>query len=378
MKSSRIYNKLFVKIFFVIFISTLLPLSLALFTHSSLFVLFVVGVITLLVCLGLMFIVLKPLKKILQITENLKSGNLNSRLDIRSGDEFEEWANSFNSVAAYLQQSLANSEQAQYVNIAEKNRLTTILSSIIDGIIAVDLSKNIVLANKAAEAITGFTQSQLSGHPIDQLLHVFDGQQELLPKDYCQINFGHEEETIAASHTITLVGKDGKQTKITLSAAPIAAGVQSNLGCVLILHDLSHEQELEQMKLDFVSMASHELRTPLTSIIGYLSVFLDENKDKLPQSEMELIDRSLVSSKLLLTLVGNLLSVNKIEKEQLTLSKEPVDWQALLQKSIEDLQNQAKLKNINLALTTSGTPLPKVLADPLRIGEVVNLSLIHI
>ena len=56
----------------------------------------------------------------------------------------------------------------------------------------------------------------------------------------------------------------------------------------------------------------------------------------------------------------------------MTLSKEPVDWQAVLQKSVEDIQNQAKLKNIDLSLVPSSSSLPKILADPLRIPEVVN------
>lgn len=372
MKSIKIYNKLFVKIFLILLASTLLPLAIALFTKLNLILVAGIGLITLVLTLALMFSVLKPLKKILQTTENLKSGNLNSRLDIRSGDEFEEWANSFNSVAAYLQQSLTHSEQGQSIANSDKNRLTTILSSIIDGIIAVDLSKNTVLVNKAAEKITGFTENELINRPIDQFIHIFEGQQEILFKDYCRINFSQADNSPTSNKNINLVGKNGKQTKVSIFTAPIAEGVQSNLGCILILHDLSSEQELEQMKLDFVSMASHELRTPLTSIVGYLSVFVDENKGKLPKEEMELIDRSLVSSKQLLILVGNLLSVNKIEKEQFILSKEPMDWQAALKKSVEDLQNQAKLKNITLVFKEPQTPLPKVLADPLRTSEVVN------
>lgn len=317
-------------------------------------------------CCTLIFIFLRPLKKILQTSENLKSGNLNSRLDIRSRDEFEEWANSFNSVAAYMQQSLSNSQEAQSITASEKNKLTTLLSSLVDGVIAIDLSKNIVLANKAAQSLTGFTEAELINRPIDQFIHIFDGSLEISSKDYCQIN------PISSTRVVTLVSKDGKQTKITISTAPIDEGVQSNLGCVLILHDLSREEGLEQMKLDFVSMASHELRTPLTSIVGYLSVFVSENQGKIPKEEMELIDRSLSSSKQLLILVGNLLSVNKIEKEQLTLSKEPLDWQETLIKAIEDLQNQAKLKNIVLTLAQAPSQLPKVLADPIRINEVID------
>lgn len=372
MKSTKIFNLLLVKIFLIISCLILLPVSINFLRPFNAFWLLIINIIVLSLCFTLLLIVLKPLRKILQTTENLKSGNLNTRLDIRSGDEFEEWANSFNSVAAYLQQNLTNAEQAQAITLAAKNRLNTILSSVIDGIIAIDLSRNVVSANKAAEAITGFTETQLINHPIDEFIHLYDGQQEIPSKNYCQITMGPQDSNPALTQVVTLVGRDGNQTKVSLSSAPIAEGIQANLGCLIILHDLSKEEELEQMKLDFVSMASHELRTPLTSIIGYLSVFIDENKDKIPKEELELIDRSLVSSRELLILVSNLLSVNKIEREQLTLLKEPLDWQTHLQKAIDDLQNQAKLKSISLTLIEPTTPLPKIMADPIRISEVIN------
>src|SRR5438093_10505746 len=101
--------------------------------------------------------------------------------------------------------------------------------------------------------------------------------------------------------------------------SPVASNIQTNLSCILIIRDISKEQELEQMKLDFVSMASHELKTPLTSIVGYLSVFIDENRNKINKEELGLLDRSLVSARQLLELVQNLLNVNKIEREQLSV-----------------------------------------------------------
>ena len=168
------------------------------------------------------------------------------------------------------------------------------------------------------------------------------------------------------------MGKNGQQTKVRLFSSQVLEGVQTKLGCILILHDLSKEEELEQMKFDFVSMASHELKTPLTSIIGYLAVFLNEYKSKLPKEEFNLLNRSLVSAQQLLRLIQNLLSVNKIEKEQLSVSLEPLDYYLILSKAVEDLRSQANLKNIVLTLIPPKSPLPKVLADPLRIGEVIT------
>lgn len=352
-----------IKIILITLLSILLPLILSIFVIQNLLILSVVTLtFATLASLSIIWL-LKPLDTLLKGAEILSGGGMNHRIDIRSGDEFEEVSKSFNLTAEKLMQAFQNLEKDKDFVSSERNKLSTILSSIIDGIIAVDLSRNIVLVNKAGEYLTGYPQHDLIGKPIDQLIHLYSEDEEILPKTYCQPNF---------AQTLKLLGKDGRQVRVNVTTAPIAQDITTNLGCILLIHDLSKEAELEQMKLDFVSMASHELKTPLTSIIGYLSVFIDENRTKISPEELGLLESSLVTSKQLLSLVGNLLSVNKIEKEQLSVSIEPLDYSIVVGKTVEDLQNQAKLKDITLTLNLPPTPLPKVLADPVRVAEVIT------
>lgn len=311
----------------------------------------------------ILFLILKPLDKFIESAKALGEGNLNYKLDIRSGDELQSVADAFNLMAGKLNFSFQKLEQEKDVISAEKNRIDSVLSAIVDGIIALDFNKNIIFANRAAETITGFSQNELKNKSIDSLLHLYADTEEIPSNTYCNTPF---------NQPVTLVGKEGKQAKVNLTTSKIDSTVQTNLGCLLILHDLSREEELEKMKLDFVSMASHELKTPLTSIIGYLSVFINENKGKIPTDEIDLLEKSQVSAQQLLTLVQNILNVNKIERDQLAVSPQPIDYEAILQKSVEDLQNQAKQKNITLTLNLPKEAVPKVLADPIRIGEVVT------
>lgn len=290
-------------------------------------------------------------------------GNLNHRIDLKSGDEFEEAGQSFNLMAEKITKTFQQIENDQATAVLEKNKFNEILSSIIDGIIALDFNKNIMFVNKASEELTGFRESEIHGTPIDKVIHLFVEQEEILPKTYCSESF---------SQTAKLIGKDGKQTRVNLMTTQVGGTVSTNLNCILILHDLSKEEELEQMKLDFVSMASHELKTPLTSIVGYLSVFLNENKNTVPKESLDLLDKAFVASTQLQTLIANLLSVNKIEKEQLSVSPEPVEYLPILSKAVTDLSSLANQKNIVLTLIPPNEALPKVLADPIRIGEVIT------
>ncbi len=352
---------LFLKIIFILVLGILIPI-LSLFIIHNVIISAIISVLTIIVSSFLIALFLKPLKDLIKNAQNLGLGNFNQRVDVRSGDEFEEVGKSFNLMADNLKKIFEDLEHKKDSAIAERGKLDEVLSTIIDGIVALDFNKNIILLNKAAEEIIGYTKKEILTRPIDQTIHLFSDTEEILPKIYCSSSF---------NQSVRLTGKNGKQANVNLLTAQINEGVQTNISCILIIHDLSKETALEQMKLDFVSMASHELKTPLTSIIGYLSVFINENKEKVEKSEMELLEKSLISSQSLLTLVQNLLSVNKIEKEQMSVSSQALDYLPILNKTIEDLKNQAIQKNIVLNFNPPGT-LPKVLADPIRIPEVIT------
>ncbi|MBI2599885.1 PAS domain S-box protein [Candidatus Daviesbacteria bacterium] len=332
---------LLVKIASVITVGILTAIFLSLFLSQNVIFSATAGILVICFTNTIISLLLKPLKKLVDSFESLGRGNFNARADVRSGDEFEVIAKHFNDMTASVSKVYQNLETEKDIAVSQVSKINDVLSSIIDGVIALDFNKNILISNKAAEEITGYTQQELQGQNIDKLIHLFDGQEEIVSKTYCQTSF---------NKSVKLIGKGGKQASVNLLSSKSNQTVQSNISCVLILHDLSKEEELERMKFDFVSMASHELKTPLTSIIGYLSVFVSENKGKVAKEELELVERSLASSQQLLSLVQNLLNVNKIERDQMSVMIETVDYSSILSKTAEELKNQASLKNIMLSL----------------------------
>lgn len=355
-------RRLLLKFILIVSLGILTPLLISLFFPQNIVISIGIGVLMTMLVSTLIFLFLKPFQDLIRASENLANGNFNQRVDIRSGDEFESVGKSFNLMADKIHQIFQKQEQEKDIAISERSKLSEILSSMVDGIIALDFNKNIVLSNKAAEEITGFTERELIGHQVDTLVHLFSDQEEILSKTYCQAPF---------NQTAKLVGKDGKEAKVNLSTAQLNGPVQTNVSCILIMHDIAREEELEKMRLDFVSMASHELRTPLTSIIGYLSVFIDENKGKVETGELDLLNKSLISAQQLLTIVQNLLNVNKIERQQATGAPTPIDYLPILTKAVEDLKGQAVQKRIILNFNPP-LNLPKVLADPIGISEVIT------
>ncbi len=362
-QEAKVKRTLHLKIALVAIFAIFFPYLLGLFIHLTPLLFLIAALVSAIFSVLTLFWILKPIGNLIKSTTAFSDGNLNHRIDIRSGDEFEEAGNSFNLMAEKLSKIIQNLENERAVAIAEKNKFGEILSSIIDGIIALDFNKNIMFLNKAAEQLIGYSEAEIQGKPIDQVIHLFSDADEILSKTYCQGSF---------NQTAKLIGKMGQQTKVNLMNAQVGMTVQTNLSCILILHDLSREEELEQMKLDFVSMASHELKTPLTSIIGYLSVFLEESKGKVPKESLDLLDKAFTAAKQLQTLITNLLNVNKIEREQLSVSPESTAYLPILSKAVDDLRDQANQKSIVLNLAPPVETLPKVLTDPIRLGEVIT------
>lgn len=331
-----------------------------------------------LLSLSVSYQIVKPIEYLRQVSNYLGQGNLSYRLQIKSGDEIEELANSFNNMANNLQvsfQKLGNVNQELELekdNIsAERNKLAVILSGITDCVIALDLHQNIIAFNIAAERLTGFSTKDVIGKSIDEIIKVFDQSRQLPPSYYCPIRLDGFEGEVFKKQGLRVLGKNGKEAFVNLITGQIKEGARANLGCILTFHDKTQEKRLEEMKLDFVSMAAHELRTPLTSIRGYLSVFIKENQDKLAGDQKVLLDHLANATDRLTALISDLLSVTHMEKGIFTINPEPINWTMFVNQIVLEVMDRAKEKQIQLTFVDSTTK-PVLHVDKVRIGEVLS------
>lgn len=254
---------------------------------------------------------------------------------------------------------------------ADTHRLEIIVSSLLDGIIVLNKQKGVVLANKVAEKLTGYIASQMVGHSLDTLIILQDKEgNRITSEQLCPATSIPTSQLYSSKDPLTLIGNNRSTTHVRLNCSAINSP-EEDLGYIISLEDASSEKQLEAIQLDFVSMASHELRTPLTSIRGYMSVFINENKDKLTKEQTEQLQRIQVSSDQLAAIIDNLLSVSKVERGAFALTAQKTDWNQLLTKVVEDNKLQASSKNISLNLE-SAEELPQISIDPVRITEVLN------
>lgn len=302
----------------------------------------------------------RSIRKLQKSAQMLEKGQLNATLDIKSGDEIETLSHSF---ATIVNQLLQRDESLQ----REKREMETLMQSLTDGVVAVDQQGAIVVFNKAAEKISGFAAFNAFGKTIDSVLRFYDG-----PMVVPFMVYNQQSQVMVKKlkdKGLHLSKQDGQKVSLSLTISPFFFENQKS-GFIITFHDISREQELEEMKLDFVSMAAHELRTPLTAVRGYASILQMQNAKDLDESGQDLIKRLVVSSENLGNLIENLLSVSRIERSAFTVDVRPVDLTKTVRNVIDNVRPQAytKKQTINEYIPDE---LPVVFADAFRIGQVI-------
>jgi PAS domain S-box-containing protein len=327
---------------------------------------FIVTLIGSLIVLLLLSIIIsenltRSIHSLQQYTQLLEKGHFDATVNITSGDEIESLANSFNTMAKQLLQRESSLHK-------EKQETETILQSLTDAVIALDENNKVILFNKTAEKLTGFSADSVLNKDINEILHLFEEEQLIPFAQYSQQT--EQVQKRIQQKGLNMTNSTGVKMTVSVSVNPIQLSGQEKRGWSITFHDTTQEHELEEMKLDFVSMAAHELRTPLTAIRGYASLLNMQNAKDLDPGGKELVNRLIMSSENLANLIDNLLNVSRIEKNTFAVDARPVDLTDTIKSVVESLKQQAYTQNQRLELALQ-EKLPIVMADPFRIGQVL-------
>ncbi|MBI3406287.1 MAG: hypothetical protein HY046_12610 [Acidobacteria bacterium] len=123
-------------------------------------------------------------------------------------------------------------------------------------------------------------------------------------------------------------------------------------------------------KDEFLAQTSHELRTPLNSILGFTKLILDGLTGS-REEEHELLRDVFASAQHLLGVVNDILDIGRIEAGKMALHIEEVDPRAILDSTLPLIAMQAAGKGLNLHDETLTANLPRVLADEVRLRQVL-------
>jgi len=226
------------------------------------------------------------------------------------------------------------------VATAERQHAEAIIYSISDAVLVTDTFDELVLANESAARTFHFDLDRLRRAPVSEMVE--DEKLVELIRDMRQSNSKSGRRIV--EHRIK-GEKEDRIFKVTLSA--VADNNDAPAGVVVVLHDMTREKEVAEMKNDFVSSVSHELRTPLASIKAYVEMLIDGEADdeKTTHEFYEVIQNE---ANRLSRLIDNILNISRIESGLVQINKQPQSLMVILKEAIEVIAPQAKMRHINV------------------------------
>ncbi len=162
----------------------------------------------------------------------------------------------------------------------EKEQLAVTLRSIGDGVITTDLEGQVVLLNRVAEELTGWTEEEARGLPLSEVLAIVD-ERSGDPRPDPATEVLRSGKMIELGNHVVLVARDGTRRSIADSAAPIHDPEQNLVGVVVVFRDVTEKYRMEQellkvKKLESVGVLAggiaHDFNNILAAILGNISL----------------------------------------------------------------------------------------------------------
>lgn len=143
-------------------------------------------------------------------------------------------------------------------------------------------------------------------------------------------------------------------------------------GWAVLLHNVSRIRWLDDMKTNLISTVSHEIKTPLTGIRMVLHLLLEERSGPLDEMQKVMIHSANDDCERLLGTLNTLLDLSRAESGATHLTRSPVSIADSLNRTIQLFQAAAAAKRIEITVEGTVPDAPDVLADPVRLDEVLN------
>jgi len=294
----------------------------------------------------------EPLEAMLDITKQLQVGDFSRRVLVRSTDEIGQLSRAFNELSQTLE------EMFQTIHDRE-NKLNAILTSMGEGVLAVDSNYKVILANRSMAELINEAEESLIGKDLIEVIQSYQLVEVVA-------------DTLATSKSIETEIKlyPSSRRTIAVTSSPLEDENSETIGAVIVLRDVTELRRLESMRKEFVANVSHELRTPLTSIKGFVETILNGKTN-----DAALVERFLTivngETDRMITLINDLLDLTKIENRKQKLIFEPVNIRKIFEDTITVLSSKAEQKEIVVENKLDDII---VLGDPKLLRQVsVNL-----
>ena len=256
---------------------------------------------------------------------------------------------------------LKREREARMLEIAyEKSRLNTIVNSIVDGVIVVNKTGELVLFNPASLKYFELNEIIIG----ENILGILPASvSELINKFIVPVKF----ENVSYSTSLELKPNRELCVEVTCSAVPHPDG--SLAGVVIIINNTTELKKIEFVKSQFVSMVAHELKAPVAAVLGFMNLILDDSINISPEKEKEYIARSTKRLQALIEMVNDLLDISRMEIKKKEREIKELRIEEILKTTLEFLELELKKKGVSTNLNIA-PGLPVIKADYNEINRL--------
>ncbi len=246
----------------------------------------------------------------------------------------------------------------------EQSRLNAILSSMAEGLVAIDNDRKVILMNQAAGVLLRTAPQEAVGRDVQEIL-IFSREDKELPYEEVPIERAMKERNIISVSlldNLSVKAKNGNLFPVALMVAPLLTQGEAS-GAIILFRDITKEREIDQAKTELVSLASHQLRTPLSAINWYAEMLIGQEVGELTEKQREYLVALSEANHRMIDLVNSLLNVSRIDLGTFAIDPTPIDFASIGKSVLSELEPQVAKKKLKVVVAHDPN-LPAISADP--------------
>jgi len=296
----------------------------------------------------------RKVRELQEAAARLAEGDLSQRLPAPDSEELAGLAESFNRMAAQI-------ESRMQEVVRQRNQLEGVLSSMQEGVIAVDPEERVLSLNPAAARWFDLPLERARGRSL----------QEVVRNLAIQKFVARSLATGVPAEEDMAVFQNGERI-LNVRSTPLQGAGSETFGSLIVFNDVTQLRRLEDMRRDFVANVSHELKTPLTAIKGFVETLHQGQAD--PEEARRFLGIIAKHVDRLNVIIQDLLMLSRIEDqaERAEIKRETVRLHDVFANAVQICRPAAEAKRIRIRVTGDETITASV--DPVLLEQaVVNL-----
>ncbi len=280
--------------------------------------------------------IMKPLSQLTDAAESVAAGNYDQNIPAGGRDELGTLGRAVNDMRQALTRQMSELRD-------NSQRLETVLSSMVEGVLAVNADQRVLFANEASKSLLGIEIQEVVGRPLLEVTRHLAVREAALAAMNAEVPHRSDFETIG-----------GNRRHLAVRATRLPGDPCS--GAVIVLYDITDLRRLEDIRREFVANVSHELKTPLSSIKAYAETLrlgaINDNEHNLG-----FVERIEEQAERLHQLILDLLHLARVEAGKEAFDIKEVSLVGAIERRASVYLQRVEAEHLRLEIETPETPV---------------------